>query len=108
MSIFCKSVLHNNLVIYFYLILQQENMFIPIIEWNELEELEELDKLICDSSCSCTKIDPNTNPIGASICTDCKYHLSTRNITPKIWTDSVVLYGALSAAIMAIIFLATK
>jgi len=86
-------------------------MFIPImeLEWNDLEELDELDELdksIHDSSCGCCKINPNTNQRGVCICTDCKCHLRTR--TRNIWTEPVFLYGALSAAMMAILFLTTK
>ena len=80
-------------------------MFIPIIEWNDLEEIDELDH---DSSCGCCKIDPNTNQRGTCICTDCKCHLKKRNINQPFWKDPVVLYGALSVAMMAILFLAQK
>ena len=82
-------------------------MFIPIMDWNDLEEEpDELDRSIHGSSCGCCKIDPNTNQRSACICTDCKCHLRTR--TSKIWTNPVVLYSALSVAMMAILFLATK
>lgn len=78
-------------------------MFIPIVEWNDLEEIDEL-ITTNDSSCGCCN---NTNQKGACICTDCKCHLRTRNRN-TLWTDPVVLYSALSVAMMAILFLATK
>ena len=88
-------------------------MFIPIIEleWNDLEELDELDELdksIHDSSCGCCKIDPNTNQRGVCICTDCKCHLKQRTRNQPFWKDPSVLYGALSVAMMAILFLSQK
>ena len=70
------------------------------------EELQdELDHSVHGSSCGCCT-NTNTNTRGACICTDCKCHLRTRKQT--IWTDPVVLYGALSVAMMAIFFLAIK
>ena len=82
------------------------------MECNDLEELyeeqDELDKSIHDSSCGCCKIDPNTNQRGVCICTDCKCHLRTRTRNQSFLTDPTVLYGALSVAMMAILFLTQK
>lgn len=81
-------------------------MFIPIMDFEDELGLDELDNSIHDPSCGCCKIDPNTNQRGTCICTDCKCHLRTR--TRNIWTDPVFLYGALSVAMMAILFLTQK
>ena len=109
---FINSFLQNKTIFPFlfilsYPILQQEIMFIPIFEWNDLEEFDEP---ISGSSCGCCKIDPNNNERGTSICTDCKCHLrtSTRNHPKNIWTDPILLYGVISAAMMVILFLASK
>jgi uncharacterized paraquat-inducible protein A len=84
-------------------------MFIPIIDWNDVEEMDEMDEpTINDSSCGCCKIDPTTNQKGVCICTDCKCHIKRRNRIQMIWTDPIVLYGVISAAMMAILFLAIK
>lgn len=80
-------------------------MFIPIMDFEE-DVLDKPDETHHDSSCGCCKIDPNTNQRGTCICTDCKCHLRTRK--QSIFTDPIVLYGVISAAMMTILFLVTK
>jgi len=81
-------------------------MFIPIMEWNDIEELDEPVQ-DSDSSCGCCS-KPNQRERGVCICTDCKCHVRSRNITHPFWTNPVHLYGVLSVAMMAILFLIQK
>jgi hypothetical protein len=91
-------------------------MFIPILDFDDLEEEQPIHCKKTD--CGCSRSDPSLGLLlcsdpslgygkknGACICIDCQCHLRKR---PSVFMDPMVLYGVISLSMIAILYLVQK
>ena len=87
-------------------------MFIPIMDWDDLEEepkIQTKEKNACNSThCGCG-MDSYGKKNGGCICIDCKCHLRrTRSNSNNLLTNPMFLYGCISMSMITILYLLQK